>query len=101
MNSRWMHEDWYPYRQWAQVLSDVANEPTTSCPGLMDLTALPTSSTKPQYSCPIGVGPSICCTPRYGQRSDPQMQVAGRRRIASVGSVIFGVSRSSNRMSRG
>jgi hypothetical protein len=26
-------------------------------PRLTDLTALPTSSTMPQYSCPIGVGP--------------------------------------------
>ena len=52
-----MQEDWYPYWQWGQVLSDVAKEPTTNCPGLMDLTALPTSSTMPQYSCPIGVGP--------------------------------------------
>src|SRR5437016_7011191 len=65
MNSRCMQEDWYPYWQCGQVLSDVAKEPTTNCPGLMDLTALPTSSTMPQYSCPIGVGPSIGCKPRY------------------------------------
>src|SRR5690348_15405450 len=56
MNSRCTHDDWYPFWQLGQVLSEVANEPTTNWPGLMDLTAAPTSSTKPQYSCPIGVG---------------------------------------------
>src|SRR5206468_11734314 len=59
MNSRWTHDDWYPYWQLGQVLSDVANEPMTNWPGLTDRTALPTSSTMPQYSCPIGVGPLI------------------------------------------
>jgi hypothetical protein len=36
-----------------------------------------------------------------GHRSEPQMQVAGSRMIASVGSMIFGSSRSSRRTSRG
>ena len=93
--------DWYPFRQCGHTLSDVANEPTTNWPGFTDLTALPTSSTKPQYSCPIGVGPLIGCSPRYGQRSDPQTHVAAIRITASVGSMIFGSSRSSNRMSPG
>ncbi len=79
----------------------MANEPTTNCPGLTDRTALPTSSTTPQYSCPIGVGPSIGCSPRYGHRSDPHTHVSEIRRMASVGSTIFGSSRSSNRTSRG
>src|SRR4051794_1479893 len=65
----------------------------------MDFTALPTSSTNPQYSCPIGVGPLIGCKPRYGQRSDPHTHVTAIRITASVASMIFGVSRSSNRMS--
>src|SRR3954453_9928432 len=47
MNSRCTHDDWYPYWQCGQVLSDVANEPITNCPALTDLTELPTSSTKP------------------------------------------------------
>ena len=47
-----------------QVLSELANEPTTNWPGLMCLTALPTSSTMPQYSWPIGVGPVIGAMPR-------------------------------------
>src|SRR3954469_18681064 len=38
--------------------------------------------------------------PRYGQRSDPQMQVAGKLMIASVGSMMAGSARSSNRTSR-
>ena len=73
----------------------------TNCPGLTDRTALPTSSTMPQYSCPIGVGPLIGWMPRYGHRSDPHTQVAEMRMMASVGSTIFGASRSSNRTSRG
>jgi len=38
------------------VLSDAKNEPMTNWPGLIDSTALPTSSTIPQYSWPNGVG---------------------------------------------
>src|SRR5437764_10787060 len=73
----------------------------TNFPGFTDLTALPTSSTTPQYSCPMGVGALIGCKPRYGHRSDPHTHVAVMRITASVGSTIVGVSRSSNRMSRG
>src|SRR5437773_163706 len=39
--------------------------------------------------------------PRYGQRSEPQMHEAGSPMIASVGSTIFGSSRSSKRTSPG
>jgi hypothetical protein len=46
-------------------------------------------------SCPIGVGPSIGCNPRYGHRSDPHTQVTAMLMTASVGSTIVGVSRSS------
>jgi hypothetical protein len=84
-----------------QVLSEVANEPMTNCPGLTDRAAPPTSSTMPQYSCPIGVGPLIGCSPRYGHRYDPHTHVSEIRMMASVGSTILGVSRSSNRTSRG
>jgi hypothetical protein len=35
---------------------------------------MPTSSTIPQYWCPIVAGPSIGAMPRWGQRSDPQTQ---------------------------
>src|SRR6266567_2182280 len=34
INSRCRHDDWYPYWQLGQVLSDVANEPMTNWPGL-------------------------------------------------------------------
>src|SRR3954454_8532505 len=72
----------------------------TNCPGLMEVTALPASSTTPQYSWPIGVGCSTGGVPRYGQRSEPQTQVAVSRRIASVGCVILGAVISSKRTSR-
>src|SRR5437667_141745 len=55
-SSRWTQDVWYPARQIGQVLSDAKNEPTTNWPGLIDSTALPTSSTIPQYSWPNGVG---------------------------------------------
>ena len=51
-------------RQWGQVLSEAKNEPMTNWPGLTVLTALPTSSTMPQYSWPIGVGCVIGLMPR-------------------------------------
>ena len=44
---------------------------------------------------------SIGLAPRYGHRSDPHTQVAEIRMMASVGSTIFGSSRSSKRTSRG
>ena len=56
MNSRFTHPDWYPFWQFGHVLSEMQNDPMTNCPGFTDFTALPTSSTIPQYSCPIGVG---------------------------------------------
>ena len=46
-------------------------------------------------------GPPTASIPRYGHRSDPQIQVADRRMIASVGARIFGSSRSSTRTSPG
>jgi hypothetical protein len=58
------HRLWYPARQIGQVLSEAQNEPTTNWPGSMFLTSPPTSSTMPQYSWPIGVGPSIGSMPR-------------------------------------
>jgi hypothetical protein len=83
------------------VLSEAKKEPMTNWPGLIEVTARPTSSTMPQYSCPIGVGCVIGLMPRYGQRSEPQMQLADIRMTASVCSTIFGASRSSKRMSPG
>ena len=56
MNSRCSHDDWKPKRQCGQVLSDMTNEPTTNWPARTVVTALPTSSTMPQYSCPIAIG---------------------------------------------
>src|SRR5947207_10520312 len=55
-SSRRTQDVWYPARQIGQVLSDAKNEPMTNWPGLIDSTALPTSSTIPQYSWPNGVG---------------------------------------------
>lgn len=90
MNSRFRQCDWKPLRQCAHVLSEVANEPTTNCPGRTAVTSDPTSSTKPTYSCscPIGCGPSIGSAPRYGHRSEPHTQVTAVRTTASVGLII-------------
>jgi hypothetical protein len=66
-------------------------EPTTNCPGRTDVTALPTSSTMPQYSWPIAIGAVTGFRPRNGQRSEPQMQEAESRMMASVGFWIFGL----------
>src|SRR5688572_3081236 len=65
----------------------------------MCLTSLPTSSTMPEYSWPIGCGSVIGAMPRYGHRSDPHTQAAETRRMASVGSRIVGSGRSSRRTS--
>ena len=75
------------------------NEPTTNWPGLTVLTALPTSSTTPQYSWPIAIGWVTGFSPRNGHRSDPQMQDAESRMTASVGLRIFGSGTSSQRTS--
>ena len=77
------------------------NEPTTNWPGLTVVTALPTSSTTPQYSCPIAIGDVTSFSPRKGHRSDPQTQVADSRMMASVGWRIFGSGTSSQRTSPG
>src|SRR4051812_935312 len=95
------HRLWYPALQIGQVLSDAKNDPTTNCPFFTERTALPASSTTPTYSCPIGVGSPDSPTPRYGHRSEPQTQLAERRMIASVGSMILGSGRSSKRTSPG
>ena len=41
-----------------------ANDPTTNCPGLTEVTSDPTSSTKPTYSWPIGCAASVGSAPR-------------------------------------
>src|SRR3954465_13411106 len=46
-------------------------------------------------------GSAISSAPRYGHRSDPQMQVDDSRMIASVGFRILGSSTSSTRTSPG
>lgn len=100
MNSICSHEDWKPNRQCGQVLSERQKEPTTNWPGRTKMTALPTSSTIPQYSWPMALGPSSSLRPRNGQRSEPQMQEADSRMMASVGLRISGSATSSQRTSR-
>src|SRR5207245_26022 len=100
-SSRCWQDDWYPIWQLGQVLSDAKNEPMTNWPGLIDLTARPTSSTMPQYSCPIGVGCVVCCTPRYGHKSDPHTHADEILITAYVGYMISGTSRSSTPTSHG
>jgi hypothetical protein len=101
MNSRCSQDDWKPNLQCGQVLSDRQNEPTTNWPGLTEMTALPTSTTMPQYSWPIASGDLTSLRPRNGHRSDPQMQLADNRMMASVGCRIFGSGTSSQRTSPG
>ncbi len=101
MNSRFTQFDWKPARQCGQVLSDVANEPTTNWPGRTAVTSGPVSSTKPTYSWPIGCASSVASRPRHGHRSEPQTQVTAVRMIASVGFRILGSSRVSKRTSPG
>src|SRR5437899_7412163 len=84
-NSLCWHDDWYPIWQLGQLLSDAKNEPITNWPGLIEVTALPTSSTMPQYSCPILVGCVSPMMPRQGQRTDPQSQIADSLMMALVG----------------
>src|SRR5205814_5985056 len=100
-NSLCWHEEWYPMWQCGQVLSEAKKEPITNWPGLIDVTALPTCSTVPQYSCPIGVGSVVGFRPRYGHKSDPHTQLAATRIMASLGSMMIGAGRSSKRRSRG
>src|SRR3954468_23708566 len=84
-----------------QLLSEAKNEPTTNWPRLIFFTSRPTSSTMPQYSWPIAGGRVGTSMPRYGQRSEPHTHVADMRMMTSVGSTIFGSSRSTKRTSRG
>ena len=53
-----------PVVECAHGLPEVANEPATNWSGLIVLASRPTSSTMPQYSCPIGVGCVIGLAPR-------------------------------------
>ena len=101
MNSRCSQDDWKPKRQCGQVLSERQKEPTTNWPGLTLVTALPTSSTTPQYSWPIAIGAVTALAPQNGQRSELQMHDAERRITASVGLRIWGSGTSSQRTSRG
>src|SRR3954447_6287057 len=94
------HLDWKPAWQISQVLSEMTKDPTTKSPTFTVSTSAPTSSTMPTYSWPI----AWCSTgamPRYGHRSEPQMQLAASRMMASDGSMILGSSRSTTCTSPG
>jgi hypothetical protein len=62
--SRCWHEVWNPARQCGHVLSQAKNEPMTNWPGRIVVTSRPTSSTRPQYSCPVGLGSATGLMPR-------------------------------------
>src|SRR5436309_2368818 len=95
------HDVVMPRRQWIQLPSLIENGAMTKEPGGTVRTSAPASSTTPTISCPMRLADSVCHTPRYGHRSDPQMQAATTRTTASVGSRISGSGTSSARMSRG
>ena len=59
----------------------------TNWPGLTEVTALPTSSTMPQYSCPIGVGSVIGLMPRYG--AFDLTEIVGRKFDCSRSDVLL------------
>ena len=88
-------------RQCGQLLSQVQNGTTTKSPGANARTSSPTSTITPTISCPIVEPGLISLAPRYGHRSDPQMQPAVILMTASVGAVITGRGRSSSLMSPG
>ena len=97
---RWSHTACIPTRQCGQVLSAWQNGTMTKSPGLNEVTAEPTSSTMPTASWPM-VSPALMSfSPRYGHRSDPQMQPATTLTIASVSASIRGSGTSERRMSR-
>ena len=56
--------DVMPTAQWAQVLSLWQNGTTTNWPGRKDVTSLPTASTTPTSSWPIGLPASTSLAPR-------------------------------------
>ena len=101
MKPPWMQRDWKPSSQISQVLSETQKEPTTKSPGLTLVTSSPTSTTVPMYSWPMGRAAASGLMPRYGHRSEPQMQATSILRIASVGSTMRGTSRSSTVTSPG
>ena len=70
-------------------------------PGVIAVSLKPTSSTMPTYSCPIEIGSPTGSVPRYGHRSDPQMQVAESPMTASVDFWINRLGQSSTARRRG
>src|SRR3954471_7130836 len=62
----------------------------TKSPTFRVETVDPSSSTMPTNSWPMRVGSVTGRAPRYGHRSEPQMQDATTRTRASVGCSIFG-----------
>ena len=55
---RWVHTDWAPARQCAQVLSQWQNGTITKSPTRTSRTSAPTASTTPMHSWPI-VAPGV------------------------------------------
>src|SRR4051812_19363401 len=73
----------------------------TRSPTRRPWTSSPSSSTTPMNSCPIRRGSRTAGSPRYGHRSDPQMQLARTRTTASRGPSSFGSGACSRRTSWG
>src|SRR3954453_1280898 len=90
-----------PAAQCGHVLSEYMNGAMTKSPARTVVTSGPTSSTTPTNSVPMRAPSVIGFSPRYGHRSDPQMQEAVIRTTASVGARIVGVATSDRRTSNG
>src|SRR5919202_784358 len=73
----------------------------TRSPPRTPVTASPVLSTTPTNSWPIRRGFAGAGSPRYGHRSEPQMQLATTRTIASPGPSTVGSGACSSRTSNG
>src|SRR5690349_13083915 len=73
----------------------------TRSPVRTPVTSSPVASTTPRNSWPIRRGCSGAGSPRYGQRSEPQMQLATTRTTASPGPSTVGSGTCSSRTSNG
>ena len=90
-----------PAWQFRQKPQATLNGITTRSPSSRPVTPLPTSSTRPRFSCPNTMPGSAAVRPSYMCRSLPQMQAEVIRTIASSGCSMRGSGTSSTATSNG
>ena len=64
----------------------------TNCPGFTEVTARPTSSTMPQYSCPIGVGAVVGWLYERAMNRRANAEMAKRFGVLLASGLIVGES---------